>query len=141
MLQPSAAPNTNDLTTAAVLLVETDLLFTARIVAALERAGYIAAIVAGQDAAIQHLDTYPTSLVIINLSAARLGGLALVRQIKERSPHTRVLAYLSHVRIPDVRQEAADAGVDKLCANSAVSLRLADLVRDTLNGRGPREEE
>src|SRR5690242_14147936 len=91
---------------------------------------------ASGEAAERTLEDFRPNLVILNLASPALGGAGLIRRIKSGSPDTRVVAFLSHTRIPDVRAEVMAAGADKLCANSAISMRLPDIVRDTLAGRG-----
>lgn len=124
-----------------VLLVESDLFFTARILSALEKSGYSVRTARSAKDALSAVNEQPPALVLLNLAAPALGGIELIRRLKANRPAPRVLAYLSHVKIPAVREEVLAAGADKLCANSAVSLRLPQLVRDVLAGAGPREEE
>ncbi len=126
-----------------VLLVENDLFFASRILSALDKAGYMSERAANREEAERKLGERSHSLVIINLASPALGGTELIRQIKSHraaGEPPKVLAYLSHIKIPDNREEVMAAGTDKLCANSAISMRLPDLVRDVLAGRGPSEE-
>jgi len=127
---------------ARILLVDTDLIFTSRICSVLERAGYSVKTASDATAALNAVRGAdpPVDLVICNL-ASPAAGLPLVRAVKAIPDAPKVLAYMSHVKIPAIRAETMEAGVDKLCANSAVHLRLPDLVSAVLAGTGPREEE
>jgi DNA-binding NarL/FixJ family response regulator len=139
--QPSTNPNSERPPLARALLVESDLFFSARILSALDRMGVETRTAASREAAEAGLSECRPDLVIVNLASPALGGIETIRRVKAVSPSTRVIAFLSHTKIPDVRAEVLAAGADKLCANSAISLRLPDIVRDTLAGRSRREEE
>jgi DNA-binding NarL/FixJ family response regulator len=139
--QPSTKQISDQPDRIRVLLVENDLFFTARILSALGKMGLETRTAATRDAAESSLAEYGPQLVILNLATPALGGIHTIRRVKADLPNSRVIAYLSHTKIPDVRAEVLEAGADKLCANSAISMRLPDIVRDTLAGRGGREEE
>jgi len=115
-----------------ILLANDDLFFSARILSVLTNLGYQADRASTQEQALQKAAADRPALVILNLAAPRLGGLELARRLKAEAGAPRVLAFLSHVNIPDVREEALAAGVDRIVANSAISLRLPDIVREVL---------
>lgn len=124
-----------------VLVVEDDLFFAARILSVLKKSGY-EVLTASQEADALHQARHNApALIILNLASPKLGGLSLIREIKSLTAPPKVLAFLSHVKIPDIREEARAAGTDKLCANSAISLRLPSLVESVLRGDGPAEED
>ena len=123
-----------------VLLVETDLFFAGRILSVLKKAGYRVSTAASAQQALHAAERDRPDVVMLNLATERLGGVALVRDLKSLDSAPRVLAYLSHVRIPAVREEVLAAGADRLCPNSAVSLRLPDIMREILAGAGPIED-
>jgi CheY-like chemotaxis protein len=122
------------------LLVDNDLFFAARILSVLQRAGYPTEQAASMEQALEKVEALRPALVILNLASARSGGIDLIRRLKALPDPPRVLAFLSHMQIPAVREEVLAAGADRLCANSAVSLRLPDLVREVLHGEGARVE-
>lgn len=119
-----------------ILLIEDDLFFQARILSALKKRGYPTETAATPEDALAKAQAARPALVILNLAAPRLGGLDLVRQLKALPDPPRVLTFLSHVLIPAVRDEALAAGADMLCANSAIALRLPDLVDEALRVEG-----
>jgi CheY-like chemotaxis protein len=123
------------------LLVDNDLFFAARILSVLQRAGYPTEQAASMEQALEKVEALRPALVILNLASAHSGGIDLIRRLKALPDPPRVLAFLSHMQIPAVREEVLAAGADRLCANSAVSLRLPDLVREVLHGEGARVEE
>jgi len=124
-----------------VLLIENDLFFTAKILSALDKMGCSSTTVSRRDEIEPKLSEGRTDLVIINLASPVLGSIETIELVKSLPDAPKVLAYLSHTKIPGVRDQVLDAGADKLCANSAISMRLPALVRDVLAGTGPREEE
>jgi DNA-binding NarL/FixJ family response regulator len=124
-----------------VLLIENDLFFSARILSVLEKAGYVARTAASREAGEREIVDSPPDAVILNLASPALGGVGFIRRAKELSPRTKVITYLSHVKIPDIRAEVMAAGADKLCANSAITMRLPAILRDTLAGIGATVED
>ncbi len=115
-----------------ILLANDDLFLSARILSVLDRQGYRTDTAGTLDDVMRKVAEDRPALVILNLAASRLGGIETIRRLKAEPGAPRVLAFLSHVKIPAVREEALAAGVDKLCANSAISLRLPTLVSNLL---------
>lgn len=122
-------------TSPRILLIDDDLFFAARVLSVLKRLDYVTDTASTPEQALQRAAARP-ALAILNLASPRLGGTALIRRLKREAGVPHVLAFLSHVRIPAIREEALEAGADKIVANSAVALRLPDLVREVLSGRG-----
>ena len=109
-----------------VLLVDDDLFFSARILSVLKKLGYSAeAVRTVSDAEAKTREGQ--DLVILNFGSPRLGGLATVRALRAAGA-PRLLAFLSHVKIPAVREEVLAAGADKIVPNSAVSQRLPEIL-------------
>jgi DNA-binding response OmpR family regulator len=124
-----------------VLLVNDDLFFSARILSVLRQNGYLPETASTAQQALERAAALSPALVILNLGSERLGGLQTLRRLKSETGAPRVLAFLSHVRIPEIRAAALEAGADKLCPNSAVSLRLPTLIRQVLDGTGEKVVE
>ena len=116
--------------------MEGDLFFASRIISVLEKAGHTVKAVRTREAAETEIAADRPDLVILNLASPALGRADLIRHVKSASPGTRVIAFLSHMKLPEVRDEMIAAGVDRLCANSAITMRLPDIVRDTVAGSG-----
>ena len=126
-----------------ILLVNDDLYFSGRLVSILRKLGFDVVIAGNSDDAITSALAIRPSLIIVNLNSVKLGGIGLIRKLKDEIGDSRILAFLSHTRIPEVRQEVLAAGADSICANSAITMRLPDLVRALLEGRSlkPEDEE
>lgn len=119
-----------------ILLINHDLFFSGRICGALEKAGYAVEIAADMEKAIERCALHPPALALVNLASLPAEAADSIRRLKAECHVPRILAFLSHVRISAVRESVLAAGADRLCANSAISLRLLDLVRWTLEGKG-----
>jgi DNA-binding NarL/FixJ family response regulator len=116
-----------------ILLAEDDLFFSVRILSVLDKLGYLTDTAKTQDEAVRKAAENRPALVIINLASKRVGGAELIRRLKAKEPAPRVVAYLSHTRIPEVRNEVLAAGADKICANSAITMRLPQIVQQVLS--------
>ncbi len=125
---------------ARILLVDDELFFAARILSVLRQHGYEVERAATADEAQLRIPVDRPDLVILNLASPKLGGIPLARQLKEAGVR-RLMAFLNHTRIPEVREEALAAGVDQLCANSAITNRLPELVERALRGEAGAVEE
>src|SRR5438309_923843 len=126
---------------ARILLVDDDLFFSARILSVLTKLGYATERAATADDALVKLAAAPAEIVIVNFGSRKLsisGALDLVQRVKSRYRVARVVAYLSHTKIPAIRAQANAAGVDRLCANSAITMRLPDILRSVLGGESGR---
>lgn len=114
------------------LLIEDDLFFRIRLLSMLERIGYRVEMAANSKQALDLASQDVPVLAILNLASPRLGGVDLVRRLKTEAKIPYVLTYLSHVRIPAVREEVLAAGADKICTNSAISTRLPEIIWEIL---------
>jgi CheY-like chemotaxis protein len=134
-----STPQTTD-SSPRVLLVDDDLFFSARILSVLQRLGCRAETARTVEQAEERTRA-GQELVILNYGSARLGGLDTVRRLREAGA-SRVLAFLSHVKIPAVREEVLAAGADRIVPNSAVSQRLPEiLTRLMANEALPEDRE
>jgi DNA-binding NarL/FixJ family response regulator len=107
----------------------------------LEKAGHEVKAVGTQRDAEAAFASDPPDLMLVNLASEKLGRADLIRRVKAVSPSTKVVAFISHTRIPEFRESVLAAGADKLCANSAISMRLPDIVRSVMAGASGVEEE
>lgn len=119
--------------TQTVLLVEDDLFFQACLLSMLERIGYRVETATDPKKALDRASQEAPVLAILNLASPWLGGVDLVRRLKAEAKVPHVLTYLSHVRIPAVREDVLAAGADKICANSAISMRLPAIIQEVLS--------
>ena len=111
-----------------VLIVNDDLFFTARIESTLRKLGYQVEIAGNLPTTLTMVQQFAPILTIVNFGSERVQPYAVVRQLKAQPNPAPILGFLSHVKIPAVRQEVREAGCDLLVANSALSLRLPQLV-------------
>lgn len=118
-----ADPSAGD--TPRVLLVDDDLFLSARILSVLQNLGYEAEVVRTIDQAVEK--TSGAALVILNFGSSRLGSVETIRKLKSAGA-PKLLAFLSHVKIPEVREEVIAAGADRIVPNSAVSQRLPEIL-------------
>ncbi len=117
-----------------VLLVEDDLFFAGRIMSVLKKQGYPAERATTSENALAKISSSRPDVVVLNLASRKFDGIDLIRSISSKPDHPRILAYLSHVKIPDVRDEVLAAGADMICANSAITMRLPGILADVLSG-------
>ncbi len=122
-----------------VLVVDEGLFFAVRIEKALERLGYRVRVVTRADAAIEQVRDAKPDLVIVDFGSAGLSPAELVARIKSLADPPRVLGFVSHKMLPELRPLAEAAGCDVLVANSAISMRLPDLVADLVPRHGSDE--
>lgn len=111
-----------------ILVVEDDLFFGVRIEKTLQKLGYAVRMAKSRDEALALAEAHPSALVIVNFGRDQLEPLEVVRRIKALPHAPPVLGFVSHKWIPQVRPNAMAAGCDLLVANSALSMRLPQLV-------------
>jgi CheY-like chemotaxis protein len=109
-----------------VLLVDDDLFFSARILSVLRKLGCRASCSRVLEEAEERVRE-GQDLVILNFGSARLGDLAAIRRLREAGA-PKLLAFLSHVKIPAVRDAVLAAGADRIVPNSSVSQRLPEIL-------------
>lgn len=110
------------------LVVEDDLFFAVRIETTLKRLGYAVHIVGSEEEAVAQAEASPPTLAIVNFGSRKFAPGDVVKRLKALPNAAPVLGFVSHVWIPQVRPNALIAGVDLLVANSALSMRLPQLV-------------
>ena len=123
-----------------VLVVEDDLFFSVRIETMLRKAGYAAQVVTQGDAAIQAAAAHSPALIILSFSGKRFDAADITRRLKALPDPAPVLGFVSHVWMPQVRPNAMAAGCDMLVANSALTLRLPQLVEKMLSKHALHDE-
>jgi CheY-like chemotaxis protein len=130
-------------TGAAVLVVNDDLFFTARIESTLRRLGYQVAVARSLEDAVASAEARPPALAIVNFGSERINPPEVVRHLKALPHPAPVLGFVSHTWIPQVRPNALAVGCDLLVANSAIHRRLPQLVvrLAPLDGSAARVQE
>lgn len=111
-----------------ILVVETDLFFAVRIETTLQKLGYAVYVARTGGEAISRAEQCLPALVIIDFGREHLVPGEVVKRIKSLPHAPPVLGFVSHKWIPQVRPNALAAGCDLLVANSALSMRLPQLV-------------
>ena len=126
-----------------VLVLEDDLLFSVRIEKTLVHLGYAPSIFTHSADAIAFAEQNTLCLALVNFSSEQQSPGEVVKRIKARPNPPPVLGYCSHVSMPQIRPNAMASGCNLLAANSALTMRLPQLVAKVLAGpqRGPGEDE
>lgn len=107
-----------------------DLIFGARIRAAVAAVGGRTIMLSGREDATARIRAEHPDLVIVELDARWLSGPAFIAELKAR-PETAaipVLAFGSHVAV-EVLAAARQAGAEQVLARSAFVRQLSDLLR------------
>ena len=117
-----------------ILVANDDLFFGGRIHSVLEKSGFRTLTAATAEAAMLKAASSSPVLAIVNLNSKNLGGLALIRSLREADSELRILAFLSHTLIPPVKNQVFEAGASKLATNGAISKRLPIIVEQLLTG-------
>ncbi len=112
----------------SALVIESDLFFSVRIEKTLQKMGHSVTVVTTGEQALTAAAANPPDIVILNFGEERLHAEETTRKLKEAHPETRVLGHISHVNMTFVRPNAIHAGCDLLVANSALTMRLPQLV-------------
>ena len=111
-----------------VLVIDEDLLFSVRIEKTLQKAGYDVHVSGNREEALEIARGHHLALTIINFGRENLAPLETTEKLKGQPNSAPVLGFISHTMIPEVRPKAMEAGCDLLVANSALTLRLRQLV-------------
>lgn len=121
-----------------VLLVDDDLYFSARMISVLQKLGHKAEVARTVPDA-QEKSRAGQDLVILNFGSASLGSLDVIRELRSAGA-PKVLAFLSHVKIPAVREEVLAAGADRLVPNSAITQRLPEILARLSSNEPPGDD-
>lgn len=115
-----------------VLVVEDNLFFSVQIETALKRMGYEVEVVSEGERALASATGRSPLLAIVNFGNPRLAPADLVRQLKALPEPPTVLGFCPHVQMAEIRPDALAAGCDQLVANSALTLRLPQIIEKLL---------
>ncbi len=104
---------------ASVLLLDDNLMTSARIARALQGAGYrvITAHAVKNTAASTCSGQW--TCVLINLGSRSLNGVAQIEDCRELLPNVRVWGFCGHLEV-EIRRAAKAAGIDRLLTNEQV---------------------
>ncbi len=84
--------------------------------------------------AIRRVDQVHPDLVLLDLSMPRMDGLSAIKEIKTRSPKTKILALTIH-ESEDFILEAFKSGADGYCLKDASSSELLMAIKSVLSGK------
>jgi CheY-like chemotaxis protein len=122
----------------SALIVEDDLLFSVRMERSLAVAGYETHTVSKPDEAVEWARAHPPILTIVNCGSPRLPGADAVRLLRAALPDLPIIGYMPHTRMPELKPPVRAAGCDLVVANSAISMRLPQIVERLLASRSDR---
>ena len=111
-----------------VMVIDEDLLFSIRIETTLKKLGYEVYVTKNPEEALSIAQEDRLSLTILNYGREALNPLDTTAKLKALLQPAPILGFLSHKLIPDIRVAAREAGCDLLVANSALVMRLPQLV-------------
>lgn len=115
-------------TSKIVLAVLDDLFFTVKIEDAAKRAGLQSVFVKSAETALARLAESPL-LVIVDLNCTASNPVSLIRQIKAGDfASIPIVGFVSHVQT-SLKQQAQEAGCDKVIARSVLSTSLPQILR------------
>ena len=123
------------------LVIEDDLFFSVRIETVLQKMGYAVTVISDHTKALEQAALSQPVLVVINFGSDRLSPADTVRHLKTLSEPPAVMGFVPHVWMSEVRPAAMAAGCDLLVANSALVMRLPQLVAKLLGGSKPELSE
>ena len=124
-----------------VLVLEDDLMFSVRIEKTLTHLGYAPFIFTHSAEAIAFAEQNTLRLALVNFSSEQQSPGEVVKRIKAHADPPPVLGYCSHVSMPQIRPNAMAAGCNLLVANSALTMRLPQLVAKVLAIPADAQEE
>lgn len=111
-----------------VLVVDDDLLFATRIESVLTKSGYAPKVIDNEPEAVAWAREHRLALSIVNFNSKNIPAAEVVEKLKALPHPAPALGFVSHTWIPQVRPNAMAAGCDLLVANSALAMRLPQLV-------------
>lgn len=103
-----------------VLLLDDNLMTTARIRSQMEKVGYRVKIARCLPEKIDD----ELELVIINLGSRTLQGNALIQTVMQQFPKSRVIGFCGHAEV-QIRQQAKQAGLSRILTNDEALQDLA----------------
>ena len=124
----------------SVLLVNDDLFLSTRILSVLKQLGIATTYATSLSQARESLESCRPGLVMINLNSTRLGGVQAITELKSFGS-ARILAFINHTRIPEIKSAAITAGAERIVANSAISMRLPYILRSMMRLEPPAPED
>ena len=111
-----------------ILVIDDGLFFSVRIETTLKKLGYAVQVAYDSATAIAMTEHSHHVLAIVNFGSDGLGPADVVRRLKTLPDPPAVLGFVSHTWIPRIQPGAMEAGCDLLVANSALTMRLPQLV-------------
>jgi CheY-like chemotaxis protein len=121
-----------------VLVVDNELFFSVRIETTLRKLGYAVEVTGNAAQALERAKEQPLALAIVNFASQRLSAPEIIRQLKALPDSPPVLCFMPHKQMPELRPPAREAGADLIVANSALSMRLPQLVEKLIPLDGSR---
>jgi len=126
----------------AILVVDYDPTERGSLSAMLQYAGYLAATAGDGITALAQLEKKQFDIVLTDIKMPRMGGMALLREIKERKINSEVIL-MSSYRTPKDIVEATNAGaygfIEKNPLNNDEELKLT--IKQALKKRGFSDSE
>ncbi len=132
---------TEEIDKSKVLVLEDDLMFSVRIEKTLTHLGYAPTVFTNSEEAIAFAEEHAICLALVNFSSEQQSPGEVVKRIKAQPNPPPVLGYCSHVNMPQIRPNAMASGCNLLVANSALTMRLPQLVTRMLDGKTVSSEE
>ena len=107
-----------------ILVVMSDLFFSAKIMDEAKKLGMTASFVKDKEVALDQLKSNPT-IVILDLNCQSADPLALIATMKNGAETAAIpiVGFVSHVQT-DLKQKAVESGCDKVLARSAFAQNL-----------------
>jgi CheY-like chemotaxis protein len=109
------------------IAVVSDLIFATRIRATAEQAGATCQIADSQDTLRDALGASESMVILVDMDCSGIAAEEAIRVAKARRPHTRVIAFFSHVEVEKKRQALA-AGADDVWPRSTFVQRLPSVL-------------
>ena len=106
----------------------------------LKQLGVETALARSVDDAVTKIQANSPELVMVNLNSIYLGGVEAVWAAKTVGAK-RILAFINHTKIPEVKQDALNAGAERIVANSAISMRLPVILKSMMRREPPVPED
>jgi CheY-like chemotaxis protein len=112
-----------------LLVVLDDLFFQVKINEAAKRAGLPVEFVKSETDALEKAKLLP-ELIVLDLNCGAVNAIELIGKLKssEETKQVDIIGYVSHVQ-GELKQQAQDAGCDRVLARSAFSINLPRLLK------------